>query len=148
MQTYKAHIPQFSLKKEKTEFPIAKITSSRDSFEFIRQFYFDDIDIIESFFILLLNQANNTIGYAKISQGGITSTVVDTRIIAKYAIEALATGVILAHNHPSGSMWPSEPDKRLTEKIKTALKLLDINVMDHIILSDETYYSFADNGMM
>ena len=117
-------IKLFELKKIQTEFPSEKITSSDQAANFIRRFYFDDIEIFESFFILLLNQANKTIGYAKISQGGISGTVVDVRIIAKYAIEALATSVILAHNHPSGNLTPSQSDITITEKIKAGLKIL------------------------
>ena len=94
----------------------------------------------------MLNQANKTIGYAKISQGGIAGTVVDVRIIAKYAVESLAVSVILAHNHPSGNLKPSEADLIITKKIKEGLKILDIKVFDHIILSADNYYSFEDEG--
>lgn len=140
--------PLYELKKVQSEFPSIKIRSSKDSFDFCRKFYSDDIDIYESFFILLLNRANSTIGYAKISQGGITGTVVDPRILAKYTIESLATGVILCHNHPSGNLEPSIQDKQYTEKIKEALKLFDVNVIDHLILSNHSYYSFADEGIL
>lgn len=138
----------YELKKIQTNFPKEKITSSKKSFEFISQFYGDDIEIFESFFILLLNNSNNTIGYAKISQGGITGTVVDVRLVAKYAVESLAVGVILAHNHPSGKLEASEADKETTKKIKNALRTLDIQVLDHIILTTNGYYSFADEGIL
>ena len=98
-------------------------------------------------FILLLNQGNFTIGFAKISQGGITATVVDTRMIAKIALESLAVNVILAHNHPSGNMRPSEADRVLTDKLQNGLKMLDINVADHIILGYNDYLSFRDEGL-
>jgi DNA repair protein RadC len=97
-------IKKYELKKNATEFARVKITNSKDAADFIRKFYLDDIGIFESFFILLLDQSNTTIGYAKISQGGVASTVVDSRIVAKYAIESLSTAVILAHNHPSGNL--------------------------------------------
>lgn len=138
----------YELKKVQTLFPATKITSSKTSSEFIRQFYSDDIEIYESMFILLLNNSNTTIGYAKISQGGIVGTVVDVRIIAKYAVESLATGLILAHNHPSGNLKPSEADKAITKKTKEALKLLDVNVLDHIILTKDSYFSFTDEGLI
>lgn len=141
-------IKLYELKKIQTQFPKRKILSSNDASDFIKQFYNDDIDIFESCFILLLNQANYTIGYAKISQGGVTGTIVDPRIVAKYAVESLATVVILAHNHPSGNLNPSSADKSLTEKIKNGLNMLDIRLVDHLILTDTDYYSFADNGMM
>ena len=138
-------IKLFELKKIQTELPAVKITTPEEAATFIRQFYFDDIEIFESFFILLLNQANKTIGYSKISQGGIAGTVVDIRIIAKYAIESLATSVILAHNHPSGNLNPSSSDIKITEKIEAGLKILDIKVYDHIILSADSFYSFETN---
>ena len=138
----------YELKKLQTNFPAEKIITSKQGEEFIRQFYNDDLGIFESFFILLLNRANKTIGYAKISQGGITGTVVDVRIVAKYAIDSLATSIILAHNHPSGQCFPSEQDKALTTKIKQGLTLLDVQVLDHVILTADSYYSFADDGLL
>ena len=141
-------IKLFELKKIETEFTSVKITSPDEAADFIRQFYFDDIEIFESFFILLLNQANKTIGYAKISQGGIAGTVIDVRIIAKYAIESLATSVILAHNHPSGNINPSQADLNMTQKIKSGLNILDIKVFDHIILTVDNFYSFETNNIL
>lgn len=95
-----------------------------------------------------MNRSNNTIGYAKISQGGVAGTVVDVKIIAKYAIDTLASSVILAHNHPSGNTQPSRADKDITQKIKDSLKLFDISVLDHIILTEDEYFSFADEGLI
>lgn len=138
----------YELKKIQTNFPVEKITSSKHASNFIKQFYGDDINIFESCFILLLNNSNNTIGYAKISQGGITGTVVDIRLIAKYAVESLATGVILAHNHPSGTLSPSQADINITDKTKKALETLDIKLLDHLILTNDDYYSLSDNGKM
>lgn len=138
----------FQLRKLQTEFPTENITSSRISADLIRKFYSDDIGIFESFFILLLNRANVTTGYAKISQGGVAGTVVDIRIICKYAVEALASGVIIAHNHPSGLLKPSPPDLELTTRVKKALDIFQINLLDHIILSETGYYSFADEGQL
>lgn len=146
--TNTANIPLFSLKKEHSEFPRERIRSSLEAYEFIKQFYSDDIEIYESFFLLLLNYGGYTMGFAKISQGGITGTIADTRLIAKIALESLAVRVILAHNHPSGNINPSEADKKLTERIAGGLKLLDINVDDHIILTSASYTSFRDEGMM
>jgi DNA repair protein RadC len=97
---------------------------------------------------LLLNRANNTTGYAKISQGGITGTVVDIQLIAKYAIESLSKGIIMAHNHPSGVIRPSEQDKLFTNQTKKALALFEIQVLDHIILGADNYYSFVDKGIL
>jgi DNA repair protein RadC len=138
----------YSLKKLHSDFPQKKITSSKEAADFIRQFYSDDIEIYESFFILLLNRANKTIGYAKISQGGITGTVVDVKIIAKYIVESLAAKIIIVHNHPSGQLFPSETDKIITNNIKDVCKLLDTSLVDHCILTPDSYYSFADNGLI
>lgn len=148
MTTYKSNLRLFSLKKNKTEFPNAKINSSDDANNFIRQFFFDDISIFESFFILMLNRANNTVGYAKISQGGISGTVVDIRIIAKYCVESLASSVILCHNHPSGNLTASSNDLEITRKTCEALKLFDCKVMDHLILTEKGFTSLADEGFI
>jgi DNA repair protein RadC len=138
----------YELRKNQTDFPKMKIKDANDSAEFIKQFYQGDIEIYESFFLLLLNNANQTIGYAKISQGGVTSTVVDVKIIAKYVVDSLATGIILAHNHPSGNLNPSSADISITSKVKEAMKLFDVTVLDHIILTADSFYSFANNGLM
>lgn len=137
---------EYKLKKEKTDFVQVKITNSKLSEEYARQFYFDDLGIYESFFIMLLNKQNNITGYAKISQGGIAGTVVDPIIVAKYAIDSLSSSVILCHNHPSGNLTPSRQDLDLTSKIKSGLALFGIQVLDHIILTESAYYSMADNG--
>lgn len=138
----------YELRKNQTNFPKIKINNSKTSADFIKEFYQGDIEIYESFFLLLLNNQNQTIGYAKISQGGITSTVVDVRIIAKYVVDSLATAVILAHNHPSGNLKPSQQDIDITNKIKSALKLFDTIVLDHLILTADSYYSFADEQII
>lgn len=140
------NIPEITLKKNKTEFLAVDITSPKAAADYCRQFYFDDIEIYESFFLLLLNRASKTIGYVKISQGGVCGTIVDPTLVAKYAIESLAKQVILCHNHPSGRVDPSPQDIAVTEKIKAGLSLFDIRVADHIILSADSYYSFGDEG--
>lgn len=139
---------KLKLEKVQTDFPKIKITSSDDASGLIRSFYGDDIEIFESFFILLINRQNVATGYAKISQGGVAGTVVDPKIIAKYAVDSLASGVILAHNHPSGNHNPSTSDQELTTRIQAGLALLDISVLDHIILTSESYYSFHNNGLL
>lgn len=141
-------IPQIKLNKLKSKFNKVKITNSLESAEYIRRFYGSDIEMYESSFILLLNRNNQTIGYAKISQGGVTGTVVDVRIIAKYAVESLCSAVILAHNHPSGNLKPSEADRLITSRTLEALKLFDIKLLDHVILTPDNHYSFADNGQI
>lgn len=138
----------YTIKKNESNLDQVKLRHSDDVVKYIRQFYHEDIDVYESFFILLLNASNITIGYAKISQGGIVGTVVDTKMICKYAIDSFAMSVVLAHNHPSGNLRPSENDKILTTKIKKALKMFDTNVVDHIILTKDSYFSFANEGLI
>lgn len=100
----------------------------------------------EEFWILFLNRANKIINRMKISQGGVSGTVTDVRIIMKKAIESLASGLVICHNHPSGNNTPSDADIRITQKIKEAGALMDIQLLDHIIICGREYYSFADNG--
>ena len=145
-KTYKSTISEYSLKYTKTDIQKTKVTTSENASNVIRKFYFDDINIYESFFILLLNRANNTTGFAKISQGGTAGTVVDIKIIAKYAVDSLSSSVIICHNHPSGDKRPSDADLNITRRIKDALLLLDIKLIDHIIITENDFYSFADNG--
>ncbi len=102
----------------------------------------------EEFWILLLNRSNTVILKAKISQGGVDSTVVDVRIILKMALEKLAVGVVVCHNHPSGNLIPSKLDLDITKKLENACKSIDIFLHDHLILSNENYYSFADEGLI
>lgn len=135
---------EFKLKAEKQEFPIEKIVSSLDVANYARKFYFDDINIYESVFIILLNQAQNTIGYAKISQGGVSSCLVDKKIVAKYAIDSLASGVILVHNHPSGSLRASKFDDQITKEVQLCLQVFDIELLDHIIITNDSFYSYND----
>ena len=148
MKTYKTNIDQLTLKRIPTEFKKVKIASSLDAQSYARNFFSDDLTIYESFFLILLNNSNNTIGYVKISQGGITGTVVDTKIIAKYAVECLASAVLLVHNHPSGALKPSQADIQVTKKIKETLSLFDCKVLDHIILTETNYFSFGDEGIL
>ena len=109
--------------------------------------YFIDL-LHEEFFCLFLNRANKVIKIEQISKGGISGTVTDVRIILKNAILYTASGLIVAHNHPSGNLNPSESDTRITKKIKEAGNLMDIQLLDHLIISNEDYYSFADNGLL
>ena len=139
---------EYSLKASKKKFEQAIIRCSNDSAAYARNFYHDDINIYESSFIILLNQAANTIGYAKISQGGICGTYVDVRIVCKYAIESLATSVILVHNHPSGRANPSQDDINICKKLNEALKVFNIRLLDNQIITENSFFSFLDEGLM
>ena len=111
----------------------------RANFEYLQQ---------EVFVVVFLNRGNKVMHHQIISEGGLTGTIADPRVILKKALEHNATSLILCHNHPSGSLRPSRADEILTQKIKQAAMLLDIQLMDHIIVSSEGYFSFADEGMM
>jgi DNA repair protein RadC len=126
-----------------------QIQNSGEAVQVFRMFWDEDtIELQESFMIMLMNRANRVIGIYKVSQGGLTGTVVDIRIVFVAALKAAAGSMILAHNHPSGNLKPSEADKTLTNKLRDAGKLLEIQVLDHIILSTEGFFSFADEGIM
>jgi DNA repair protein RadC len=122
------------------------IRSSSDAYEAIA--YILEEKPYEEFWILHLNRANKLTKTERISVGGISSTIVEVRLIAKSCIENLTSSVVLCHNHPSESLSPSQEDRILTKKIKAALKLFDIAVMDHIIVCGRNYYSFADNNLL
>ncbi|MDX9696006.1 MAG: DNA repair protein RadC [Bacteroidales bacterium] len=123
-----------------------KISSSNDVFE-IFQPLLGDLPH-EEFWILLLNRSNKIIDRFKISQGGISGTVIDARLILKTAIEKLASSIILCHNHPSGNKMPSDADDSITRKLVDGGKLLDIKVLDHLIISDTQFFSYADEGKL
>jgi len=123
-----------------------KIQSSSDAYHIIAPILMDLPH--EEFWILLLNRANLVLDRIQLSQGGTSGTVVDAKMVFRAALEGQASGIILVHNHPSGSLRPSQHDIDLTKKLRDAGKTLDINVMDHLIVTDRGYYSFADEGMM
>jgi len=122
------------------------VTSSHDAFQFIRDTILKGIEVQEHFVALYLSQANKIIGYYHHSTGTINSTPVDIEIVAAVALKTLAKAVIISHNHPSGNLKPSEADRMLTKRMKEALKLFDIALLDHVIVTREGYYSFADEG--
>ena len=148
MKNVNSYVPKIEISRYQSEMKKVVINNSQLGADFCRSFYFDDIHVFESSFILLLNNSNETIGFAKISQGGLVGAVVDVRLVAHYAVQALAVGVIICHNHPSGKLQPSEQDKRLTVKVKQGLDILDIKLLDHIILTGSGYFSFADEGLL
>lgn len=102
----------------------------------------------ESFLMLVLNRANKVMGWFKVSQGGINSCLVDIRVIMQVAINSNASGIIISHNHPSGALHPSAEDINITKKIKEACRIMEISLLDHIIITEESYYSFGDEGTL
>jgi DNA repair protein RadC len=126
-----------------------QIRSSQDSFSLLKEIWDENkINMLEEFKVLLLNRGNKVIGVYKASSGGITATIADSRLILATAIKSLSTSIILSHNHPSGNLKPSAADQDLTLKIKSACQYHDIKVLDHVIVSSEGYYSFADEGLL
>lgn len=123
-----------------------KITTSKDAFQMLQGDFMDLPN--EEFWVLLLNRANRVIKKQRVSAGGVSGTVADPKIIFKLALEELASGVIVAHNHPSGNLQPSQSDLDLTRKLKESGKFLEIQLLDHIILAGNRYLSLADEGMM
>ncbi len=129
---------------------LPSITSSQSAAELAYSHWNQNtIALYESFKIILLNNSNKVKGIYEVSKGGITGTLVDIRIVFAVLLKSLATAVILLHNHPSGTLKPSEADKRLTQKIKTAAEVFDIKLLDHLILvPDGQYFSFVDSGIL
>lgn len=126
-----------------------QITGSEDAFKvFLSSWNLEKLDFVEEFKIMLLNRANRVLGVFNVSSGGIAGTVADPKVIFAAAIKSTASGIILCHNHPSGNLSPSLADVQLTKKLKSAGGVLDIGVLDHIILSSEGFYSFADTGLL
>lgn len=125
-----------------------KVSSSLDACSILRDIWDSDISHREAFYILCLNRANKVIGYALISLGGISGTVADPKVIFSTALLANASSIILAHNHPSGNTEPSAADQALTKKMIQAGSVLDIQVLDHLIITPDTYLSFADENLM
>jgi DNA repair protein RadC len=125
-----------------------KITSSNDAFMILKDIWSNQIDTRQEMVILLLDRSNMVLGYDVLSMGGITGTVADIRLLYSAALNSLATGFIMCHNHPSGNMTPSQSDIDLTRKVKEAGTIMDIQLLDHLIISNNNYYSFADEGIL
>lgn len=137
----------YKTKVKASERPLIK--SSKDCYATLMCVWDENkIEFQEEFKVMLINRANRVIGVYEASSGGITGTVADPRLILAAAIKGLAVSIVLAHNHPSGNLKPSLADEQLTAKIKEAAKYHDIRVLDHIIVTPEAYYSFADEGLI
>jgi DNA repair protein RadC len=133
-------------RKEQNPEEKPKLESSKSAFDMIR----GDLQDLphEEFWVLLLNRANRLTKKKRVSEGGVSGTVADPKIIFKLAIDELASGIIVCHNHPSGNLKPSDSDINLTKKLKEAGKVLEIAVLDHIIVAHHQYFSFADEGLI
>ena len=132
-------LPKIELRKKPSK-PIGiQLNDTDDSVKYIRKMYNGDIELYESAFIIMLDTANQIIGYARISQGALTATTVDIRLIALYCVLANARSCIFAHNHPSGNLTASEEDVRISTRMKSALALFDIQLLDSIIITSEGF---------
>lgn len=145
IKEYNLRFKRYDLNEIQTKYTSIKIDKAEQAALVARNFYKDDINIFESAFMMAMDSKNRVIGYAKLSQGGVASTMMPISIIAKFAVESMARAVIIIHNHPSGDLTPSREDEAATQKIKKALETLEIKLLDHIILTDESYYSFETN---
>ncbi|PLX10726.1 MAG: DNA repair protein [Marinilabiliales bacterium] len=125
-----------------------KITNSQDAYGILTEIWSKQIDAREEMIVLLLDRSNKVLGYDVLSMGGITGTVADLRLLFSVALNSLAVGFILCHNHPSANLNPSQSDISLTKKIKEAGLVMEISLLDHLIISKNGYYSFADEGTL
>ena len=126
-----------------------KITNANDAYAILMDSWDENkIDFVEQFKIILINRANKVLGIFEVSSGGVSETVADPKLIFAAAIKASACGIILAHSHPSGNLKPSNSDINLTRKLKQGGLILDISVLDHLIVTSEGYFSFADEGLL
>ena len=134
-------------RRKNQEVPVKKsIRSSKDAFEHMKDVFYDLQH--EEFWLLVLSRSNDILCRKKISQGGVSGTVADNKIIFKHALDELGSSIIVLHNHPSGNLTPSKADEELTKKIKEGAKHLDIALLDHLILHNNQYFSFADEGLL
>lgn len=151
MEQYKSFTPQFRIVSEPSPIRRVKLKSSSEVADYLKELYQsngDDINVVEHVYVLSLNNANNVTGFMKLGSGTIASSVVDFRVLFKFVIDSLSVSFIVSHNHPSGSLIPSNADIELTKKLKEASRVLDLKLLDHIILSYDGHYSFANESSL
>ncbi|TCD16972.1 DNA repair protein [Pedobacter psychrodurus] len=148
-KTFKIAEVQVSYKPDYKASERPKITSSKQAYDLLmRQWDLGKIEFLEQSKMILLNRENRVLGIVDISTGGVSGTILDPKIIFSIALKANTSSIIISHNHPSGNLKPSHADIRLTNQLKDGGKLLEIVVWDHLVISNDNYYSFADDGMM
>ena len=149
MKEYESYMSEITLKYKASGVVTTQIKGSNDSYQLLKQMYDEDtLEYCESSIVIYLNQANRSIGWQKLSQGGISGTVVDVRMILVTALNCGATGIIVSHNHPSGALKASEQDDTLTKKLNEACKIMDLRLLDHVIVTSKGYYSYVDEGKL
>lgn len=140
---------KITLQKNKTDLEQIKISSSRDSANFFIKQFGESIEVFESVQVIFLDNSLNSLGWMKVSQGGLNQSIVDVRLIFASALNCLASSFIMCHNHPSGTLKPSSHDINITEQLKEAGKFLNITILDHLIITpNKTYFSFADESLI
>lgn len=145
------HVNEITLNYKRRILELNSISNSLSAFKIATSIYQKsqaNIDLKEFFFVLFLNQSNKLIGYTKVGEGGINTVNVDARLVFAPALKALASGIVLIHNHPSGGLKPSHADRMLTKDFKEAGRILQIKVLDHLIITSDGYYSFMDEGLL
>jgi DNA repair protein RadC len=148
MLEFENKIPVFDLAKRHLIIEKRKITAPENAVPICRELIGDKIDVIESFFIIMLDNSNSTIGCACIGVGGINGVNVDVRLILHYAAACLASSIILVHNHPSGALTASEEDVKITRDVSKIMLLARMPVVDHLILTPDGFLSFAHSGLL
>lgn len=124
------------------------IKSSRDAYNILKPLYpAEQMEHVEFFYAVYTNIAARVIGYEMLSKGGLTGTLIDVRVVIQYALLCNATSILVSHNHPSGNMFPSDADRNFTKKLRDACDIMDMTLTDHIIVTNDGYYSFTDNNM-
>lgn len=145
MKVYNKTIPEIKLKAKNGSLRKVKFTKSEDCYKYFLEIFDEEsLEVYEQVMVLFLNNANETVGWYKASQGGISKTVIDVRLILKAALDCYATAMIICHNHPSGRLIPSDADNKITDKLKRASDLIDIKLLDHLIITTYGFYSYQD----
>lgn len=148
MKNYKTNICEYKIicKEVETSYKRVQLKSAKDVADYVRPLISETLMAFETFMVLGLNKKNNTIGWGLVAQGGISSVLVDMRVLFKMAIDMCATQIIVVHNHPAGTALPSAEDRALTKRVANGCELLDIKLLDHVIITNNDHYSFADHA--
>lgn len=148
MRKYKTNLCEYKIvcKEVDTPYKRVKIKDARDVADYIRPFISETLMVHETFMVIGLNKANNTVGWGIVSQGGLSNVLVDMRILMKMALDMCCNSIILCHNHPGGTLLPSTEDRELTKRVASACELVDLRLLDHVIVTKEDYYSFTNHG--
>lgn len=148
MKNYKTNICEYKIicKEVETPYKRVQVASAKDVADYVRPFISETLMAFETFMVIGLNKANNTVGWGIVAQGCVDRVMVDMKIIMKMALDMCCSNIILCHNHPSGTLQPSAEDRALTRRVASACELVDLRLLDHVIITNNNYYSFADHA--